>query len=39
MSTKDWTAMKIALEQACRAMGARCSYEMKALIQSMPLVN
>ena len=31
-SKEDWNKMKTALEQACRDLGLRCSYELKHAI-------
>lgn len=33
MSSFDYTQMMTALEQACRALGVKCSYEVKKMIQ------
>lgn len=35
MSSIDWGAMKTELEIACRMLGKRCTYELKAHILSM----
>lgn len=34
-SASDWNKNKTALEVACRELGKRCSYEMKAAIKRM----
>lgn len=34
-SADDWGKQKTALEQACRILGKRCPYEMKATIKTM----
>ncbi len=34
-SADDWNAMKTALEQACRELGSRCSYQVKQAIVSL----
>ncbi len=33
-SAEDWNKQKSALEAACRALGRRCSYEIKQAIES-----
>lgn len=38
-SSADWGKQKTALEQACRAMGARCSYEIKQILRNMSLLQ
>jgi hypothetical protein len=32
----QWNAFKTALEKACRLLGQRCTYEMKALLEKEP---
>lgn len=32
MSAEDWGAMKTELEEACRKLGKRCSYEVRQMI-------
>ncbi|NTU74270.1 hypothetical protein HGB07_09115 [Candidatus Roizmanbacteria bacterium] len=32
MSGDDWTALKTAIEQLCRRMGNKCTYEMRQII-------
>jgi hypothetical protein len=34
-STSDWGRMKTALEQACRILAKKCSYELRAFIENM----
>lgn len=34
-SADDYNELKTTLEQACRLLGTRCSYEMKRTIQGM----
>jgi hypothetical protein len=34
-SSEDWNKMKTALEQACRELGNRCSYQIKTAIRSL----
>ena len=34
-SADDWNAQKTVLEQACRMLGARCTYAMQKTIEAM----
>lgn len=34
-STEDWNKLKTALEQACRGLGKRCTYEIKSAIKTI----
>lgn len=34
-SSYDWTIKKTALEQACRELGKRCSYEIQEMIREI----
>lgn len=38
-STDDWNANKTALEQACRILGRRCTYEIKKTIETMQAIG
>lgn len=38
-STEDAKKLKVALEQACRDLGRRCSYEVKQAIRGMGAVT
>ena len=37
MSATDWGTLKTELETACRELGGRCSYAIKALIETKPV--
>ena len=34
----DYKKQKVALEQACRELGSRCSYELQVMIKNMELL-
>lgn len=34
-SAADWTKKKTALEQACRELGRRCSFEIQEMIRAV----
>jgi hypothetical protein len=36
-TTRDWNALKTALEQACRLLGARCSKEAVEILEKFKL--
>lgn len=36
MSTEDYTETKIAMEQMCRLLGKRCTYEMRKALRKLP---
>lgn len=38
-SAEDYKKQKVALEQACRELGPRCSYELQMMIQGMSLLS
>lgn len=35
MSARDWGTMKTELEEACRQIGAGCTYQVKQLLKNM----
>lgn len=38
-SAEDWGRIKTTLEQACRELGSKCSYELKAVIANMEVLR
>lgn len=38
-SADDWGAQKTALEQACRVLGKRCTYELREVIKNMDALS